>query len=63
MDQGAHDHGRAFHVSNDKPTDKHVIARAYKTAAADVRQHGVNPWLGNFVNLGQANSLGSSCFR
>ena len=30
--KGAHDHGRAFHVSNDKATDEHVIARADGTA-------------------------------
>src|SRR5205823_1973198 len=35
---GAYDHSRTVYVSNDKPTDKYIIARADRTAGAGVRQ-------------------------
>ena len=59
--KGAHNDGRALHVSNDEPTNKHVIARADGTAAADVRQLRVG-FRREIVNLGQANALGVDSF-
>ena len=53
--KGAHNDSPASHVSNNKSTNKHVIACADKTATTDVPQFRVKPGPEKIVNFGQGN--------